>query len=110
VSWRGNIGAQQRRDVWGVAPACLIWCIWREHNQRTFEGLESSLLNLKFDFLETLYDWCSNISFLRIPLCSSLRLYVLVDNNPFPCMFFLGLCRPVLFCFVFCFILLLSFE
>jgi hypothetical protein len=58
-SWRGFIGARRSRDVWGAAPACLMWCIWREQNQHTFEGVELSLPNLKFLFLKSLYDWCS---------------------------------------------------
>lgn len=31
--------------------------IWKEHNFRTFEGIEVSLLQLKFFFLRSLLDW-----------------------------------------------------
>ena len=29
-------------DVWNIVPLCLMWTIWREPNQRTFEDLASS--------------------------------------------------------------------
>ena len=53
------IGSCQSREAWGAAPACLMWCIWQERNQRTFEGVELSLPNLKFLFFNSLHDWCS---------------------------------------------------
>ena len=66
----GLLGLSQRYDgvlkwnekvlqVWncmGVGPACL-WCLWRERNQRKFEGKELCMLNLKFLFLKTLFKW-----------------------------------------------------
>jgi hypothetical protein len=58
-SWRGFIGGRWSREVWGAAPTCHMWCIWRERNQCTFEGVELSLSKLKFLFLKSLYDWCS---------------------------------------------------
>ncbi len=57
-SWRGAMVACRSKEVWGAAPACLIWCIWSEKNQRTFEGVELSIPNLKFVFLRTLFNWC----------------------------------------------------
>lgn len=59
-SWRGFIGARESREAWGAAPTCLFWCILRERNQCTFEGVELSVPNLKFSFLKMLYDWYSN--------------------------------------------------
>ena len=44
--------------MWGAVPSCLMWCIWKERNRRTFERKELSLLNLKLIFLKTLYEWC----------------------------------------------------
>ena len=48
------------KDVWGAMPACLMWCIWREMNLRTFEGVELSVPNLKFLLPKSFYDWSSN--------------------------------------------------
>ena len=26
--------------IWNLVPLCLMWCIWRKRNQRTFEDLD----------------------------------------------------------------------
>lgn len=41
-----------------VVPNCLMWCIWQERNNLSFEDSESSLLYLKF-FFRNLLDWMS---------------------------------------------------
>jgi hypothetical protein len=64
--WRGIIGTCRSREVWGAVLACLLWCIWRERNNCTFEGVELSLPDLKFLILKCLYDWCSNPSVFYI--------------------------------------------
>ena len=28
-------------NVWNLVPLCLMWCIWRECNRRTFEDVDS---------------------------------------------------------------------
>ena len=28
-------------SIWNLAPLCLMWCLWRERNRRTFEDKES---------------------------------------------------------------------
>ena len=38
-------------------PHCLMWCLWREQNIRSFEGTELSILDLKLLFFQTLYEW-----------------------------------------------------
>jgi hypothetical protein len=42
-----------------MAPACLVWCIWKERNRHACEVTELSLPHLKFLFLRVLYDWSS---------------------------------------------------
>ena len=70
-SWQGKFARHHNIDVWRLVPHCLIWCIWRKRNARSFEGCECSLLEIKSLFLHTLYDWsvvfshfsCSSFSF-----------------------------------------------
>jgi hypothetical protein len=45
-----------------VIMSCLMWCIRKERNRRTFEGIEASLHQLKFLFLRVLYEWRSKSS------------------------------------------------
>ena len=70
-AWQGNFVRHRHIDVWRLMPHCLIWCIWRERNARSFEGCEHSLLEIKSFFLHTLFEWsvafshfsCSSFSF-----------------------------------------------
>jgi hypothetical protein len=52
--WKGSFGRHCSVDLWGTIPLCIIWIIWRECNQHTFEGIECSD---KTDFLCSMYDW-----------------------------------------------------
>ena len=52
-------------------PHCLIWCIWRVRNARSFEGCECSLLEIKSFFLYTLFEWSvvfSHFSYSSFPI------------------------------------------
>jgi hypothetical protein len=60
---------------------CLMWCLWKERNGRSFEDCETSLFNLKKLVLQALFTWrvmlasisdCTFADFLD--LCSSFSL------------------------------------
>ena len=65
-------------DKWNMIPGCLMWIVWTERNQHTFEATKKSLVQLQTLCLRTLFDWsrcwgssnCSSI----IGFLSSLRL------------------------------------
>ena len=42
-------------NIWNVVPACLMWLIWRERNNRTFEDIVRSVDLLKSTLVETLF-------------------------------------------------------
>ena len=44
-------------SVWNLDPLCLMWCLWRERNWRTFEDMESSDDQLLASFSGSLFDW-----------------------------------------------------
>ena len=78
VCWRGDFKGHQITNMWNAIPLCLVWCIWNEHNSRSFEGIES-LLHLKFIFHRSLFDWlktiwdfsCSCLWFFIFVICTS---------------------------------------
>ena len=72
-SWQGKFARHHNIDVWRLVPHCLIWCIWRERNARSFEGCECSLLEIKSLFLHTLYDWSVVFSHFS---CSSFLVFL----------------------------------
>ena len=47
LTWRGQRGNSSTKEVWRIAPLCLMWIIWREQNARYFEDQERSLKELK---------------------------------------------------------------
>jgi hypothetical protein len=56
---------------------CLMWCLWKEQNARSFKDCETGLINLKKLVIQTLFMWrvtlqcmseCSYSDFLD--LCS----------------------------------------
>jgi hypothetical protein len=55
--WSGALGKHRLAVIWRLIPHCLTWCLWREHNLRTFEGLEMNFSYLKLLFFRMLFDW-----------------------------------------------------
>ena len=47
---------------------CLIWCIWRERNNWSFEDSKRTMAYLKLLFFKTQSDWMSIIGSLSISL------------------------------------------
>ena len=57
--WQGRFGRHCNGDIWMVVLHCLMWCIWKERNNRCFEDNERSMPDLKLLFFRTLLDWFS---------------------------------------------------
>jgi hypothetical protein len=38
-------------------PTCILWCVWKERNDRCFEDLERSLEEILASFFHMLYLW-----------------------------------------------------
>ncbi|KAG7970882.1 hypothetical protein I3843_07G107800 [Carya illinoinensis] len=50
ASWKNMRGNQQIKAVWKMIPICIMWCLWRERNDRTFEHKERLMEELNFFF------------------------------------------------------------
>ena len=72
-AWQGKFAWHRHIDVWRLVPHCLIWCIWRERNARSFEGCEHSLLEIKSFLLLTLFEWSVVFSHFS---CSSFPIFL----------------------------------
>ena len=44
-------------QIWNLVLLCILWCIWKEWNRRTFEDLDSSSDQMLASFSGTLFDW-----------------------------------------------------
>ena len=55
--WQWSMGCHQKLVVWRIIPHCIMWCLWRECNARTFEGCELNIVELKLQFYCYLFDW-----------------------------------------------------
>ena len=62
ISWMRSFRKSRHAEEWGAVPLCVMWVLWRERNQRVFEGQEQTVLELKILLLCTLFDWlhCSS--------------------------------------------------
>jgi hypothetical protein len=54
--WTGS--RSQSAVVWKMVPSCLMWCLWRERNDRNFEDKERSTEELKSFFHSVFLDFC----------------------------------------------------
>ncbi|KAG5593819.1 hypothetical protein H5410_035051 [Solanum commersonii] len=52
----GNATAKEER--WKIVPACIWWTVWKERNQRCFEGKQNNMQNFKMNCLALYYFWC----------------------------------------------------
>ena len=59
--WSSGTMKHQSSDLWHTIPLYLMWCIWKEHNARTFDVVEDSLLCMKLLFLRSLFQWLMDI-------------------------------------------------
>ena len=74
-SWSCNFRRHHNIAIWRIVPHYLMWCIWQERNNRSFEGCERSILQFKSFYFFTLLEWC-----LVSPSFSCLSLPILLDH------------------------------
>ena len=55
-SWWNWLG-KHSSYIWNLVSLCLMWCIWKERNQQTFEDLDRSKDHLLAIFFGSLFDW-----------------------------------------------------
>ena len=78
ASWQGPFGRQHNIDLCLADPHCVLWCLWRERNNRCFEGMEWSTLEIKSLLLHSLFTWCCAFSSF-----SWSNLFVMLDHCNF---------------------------
>ena len=54
--WRNWLG-KYLSNIWNLTALCLMWCIWRERNNCTFEDVESLGNQLLASFMGSLFHW-----------------------------------------------------
>ena len=55
--WQGCLKSHPCLGIWRLVPHCVLWCIWRERNDRHSEDCEWTMLEFKLFFFQTLYEW-----------------------------------------------------
>lgn len=58
----GFVGMLNGGGIWKAVPLGLTWSIWKEWNNRAFEGFERSLMDLKLLISCALFDWMAVLS------------------------------------------------
>lgn len=55
IRWGGR---KSQKKWWRTVPACIWWNIWKERNDRIFEGRSSSIQKIKCNCIPSLCFWC----------------------------------------------------
>ena len=55
--WLVELAGKHSSNIWKMVPAFLMWLIWRERNNRTFEDIVRSIDLLKPILVGTLFKW-----------------------------------------------------
>jgi hypothetical protein len=61
--WRELYGSPQSAVVWKIVSSCLLWCLWRKMNERSFVDRERMVVELKCFFFNTLFLWTTALDF-----------------------------------------------
>lgn len=101
VSWKGYFARLLNADMWKMVMSCIMQCLLRERNYRSFEDRKRTVAEVKDIFFMTLYYWTSafdlNISsfhvfivfscffFLVHFLCTRLHLFAHFNKLRFTC-------------------------
>ena len=56
AGWRNWFG-KHSSAVWNLVHSCVMWSLWRERNNRTFEDIEHSVGQLIEFCMSSLFDW-----------------------------------------------------
>ena len=67
--WQGKFGRLPNVVSSKVIPHCVMWCLWRKQNSRTFDGCERNVLDLKLQLFRTLFEWLSITVMFLLLIC-----------------------------------------
>jgi hypothetical protein len=52
--------------VWKMVSSCLLWCLWRELNDRRFEDHKRMVVELKSFLFNIFYLWITALDFPNV--------------------------------------------
>lgn len=58
-SW--TISSTQSAATWKMVSSYLLWCLWREMNNKSFENRKRTIEEIKPLFFNTLYLWIAAV-------------------------------------------------
>ena len=67
AGWRNWFG-KHSSDVWNLAPLCVMWSVWRERNNHTFENVTHSVGWLIEYCISSLFEWARTWGFTTLTL------------------------------------------
>jgi hypothetical protein len=67
--------------VWNLVPSCLMWTLWRERNNRTFENIEGSVGKIIETFFGSLFDWSCAWGLILSSSVGDFLESLIIDNS-----------------------------
>ncbi len=80
LGWWNWFGKKDSR-VWNLIPSCLMWTIWWEWNNRTFENKELAMDKLLEFFHGVLFDWSRAWGFTSSPSVGEFLVSLAFDHS-----------------------------
>ena len=71
--WKGKFHSHSGGKIWKAVTLCIMWAIWRERNNRTFDGVEHLIHVVKKSMLRCLYEQKTTLG--SIPSCHFFRFH-----------------------------------
>ncbi|XP_059288373.1 uncharacterized protein LOC132041681 [Lycium ferocissimum] len=72
--WIRRGGSKSQKIWWKTVPACIWWNIWKERNDRIFEGRESSLQKIQWKVMLSAFDSDASLDILDHPILNLIFL------------------------------------
>ncbi|XP_022865490.1 uncharacterized protein LOC111385340 [Olea europaea var. sylvestris] len=61
-AWKRKFRDKDSKLLWNLIPRCIVWCIWRERNDRYFEDQTKTTEQIRELFYLTLYTWFNAVA------------------------------------------------
>jgi hypothetical protein len=70
-------GRSRSTVIWKMVPTCILWCVWKERNDRYFEDLERSSEDIlaSFFFIRCIFGRWLLCHCCRLPLMNFLFVF-----------------------------------
>ncbi|XP_026436569.1 uncharacterized protein LOC113334556 [Papaver somniferum] len=64
-AWQLNLSDKAKSEIWRLVPVAIIWCLWKERNNRVFNGNPSSAAVVAHKVVYMLFTWSLDFKYFE---------------------------------------------